>query len=321
MGRVGGSHARPVRTSRPGDVACGARRGRPRQRGAVDRADEPAQRPRVRLHVSGPQVGVAAVRPGRCRHRRGGTRRPRRRGPRRTGLSGGPCGVLPPRPRRCGPHPGGRVRRGGVPPSHLPSRRSAAAHPRPGRQPRPSHRRRRLADTGRAQPVSARQDRRLPVPGAPARRARSPPRCPLGAGGQRLRRPRRRPRHGDHRVLPAAQRHPRPHGGTRGVLSESRAGRHPRHPHHQAADGGAGRTRGGVVHARRSARVRPRGGRSPHRSCHPHLGPPPERGRRAEVDRAAAAGRQGVDRTRLDVHPPGRDPRLVRPAARRCRHR
>ena len=61
-----------------------------------------------------------------------------------------------------------RVRRGGVPASHLARRRPAAAHPRARRQP-DARRRRAMVDARRPPHLRARQDRRLPLRGAAAR--------------------------------------------------------------------------------------------------------------------------------------------------------
>ena len=97
-----------------------------------------------------------------------------------------------------------RARRGGVPASHVARGRSAAAHPRPGREPRPR--------TGRAlvgarwpAAVRARAGGELRLPGGAARRADADARGGVVAGSQRDRRARRRAEAGAAGVQPAAR--------------------------------------------------------------------------------------------------------------------
>ena len=88
--------------------------------------------------------------------------------------------------RRCG-RAGGRVGRGGVPASDVARGRSAAAHARPGREPRPRPGR---AVVGARRPaaVRARAGGELHLPGGAARRADADARARVAAGPQRDRR-------------------------------------------------------------------------------------------------------------------------------------
>ncbi len=178
--------------------------------------------------------------------------------------------------------------------------------------------RRPLGDARRPAPLPAREDRRLPLRGAPPRRAHAPPRRRVGTGPQRHRRHRRHPRAG-------ARRASRPGGAEieaemarRGVTS-ARAAEIAALDTRQAKDyevdplamieplvGAGGRARPRPRHARLGRLHRDR-------ACTAR----PSRGRAGSSD--VLIGPDGLDRTREHLRSTRCAARLVRPTHRRCR--
>ncbi len=296
------------------DVACGARRPRPRRRPAG--AGPLGSGPGLRPDVPGAEIRVGALRarrpcdgpPGAGRARRGGRRRTRLPGTRRV--------LVAARHRRCGANPWGGVRRRGVPASHQPGGRSAPPHPCAGRELDP-RRGPPVGDPRRAAPVPARQDRRVPLRSAPPCRADPQARGRVGTGPQRDRGHRRDPRTRVARLLDPPRRDRGGDGQPWRELGTRRGDRRVRHPPSQGLRGRPGRDPRAVVGDRTQPRVRPGDPRAGSRS-----------GRARPLTRAAhrAAGRSLVgsgwaDRAGLEFRSARGAARLVRPArCRRCGH-
>ena len=185
--------------------------------------------------------------------RRSRSARPRRaRGvrPLRAHGRGGPA-----RARRAPRRAGRRVRRRGVPASHVARRRSAAAHARTGREPR-ARARRTLDCARRPAPLRAGAHDELHLSGRAAQRAHAQPRRGVAHGPRRHRRDRRRPEARDASVQPPPRRHrsrarpPRHVGCARGRSGGARdpPGQGPAHRHRHAV--------GELARAGRGARVR-----------------------------------------------------------------
>ena len=221
----------------------------------------------LRPDVQGAEVGVGALRrvrrppgPGSGdRGRRGGDAG----GDRLAGARGDPGAARLPQPGVAG-RPRRRARRraapagdvggggGGVPASHLPGRRPAAALARAGRQPRRGDRRA-VERPVRGRPVPPRPRRRRGVPGRVPRRAHR-----VAGGGVAARSPRPR----DRRHPPvAARRVLEALAGDRGVAGRHRHARHPGGPPGGGAGHPAAQARGRARTVRRGLEGRSRSGR------------------------------------------------------------
>ena len=192
--------------------------------------------PGLRSDLLGAEERQRPLRHRRRRAARHAPRRPRPGRPRRARLHGARSGGDAARAGRRACDRRQRVRRGGVPASHLAGRRPAAAHPCPRRQPDP-RRRRAMVHARRAPHLRARQDRRLPLRSPAARAAHARARRRVGTGAQRDRRDRRRRAERAAGVQPTPRRH-------RGRARAARSAAAPRLPRSRRCRPGVPRTIG-----------------------------------------------------------------------------